>query len=295
MRRLATMLCFGMLAGAIHAGEEAAPAANSVQNKPEAYPLWDGKEKVEDYAKRTGLKASETLDLGDGVKLEMLLIPPGAFTMGSPAGEPKRDGDGPMEKPHKVTITKPFYLAKFELTQAQYEKVMGTNPSVKKDPTFPVVDLVWDDAVAFCKKASEVLKRDMRLPTEAQWEYACRAGTQTTYYTGGEEADLDKAGWYSKNSGGTVHKGGEKAANAFGLFDMLGNVRELVRDFYADYDGKDETDPQGPEQGEKHISRGGAFPAQTHLICRCASRTPEPLTRKNAIIGLRPMLALSEK
>lgn len=276
----------------IHAEEPA--SATPVSVAPAGYPAWDGKETVADYAQRTGLKPSETLDLG-GVKLEMLLIPPGSFMMGSPESEVKRPGDNDMEKLHKVTITQPFYLGKFELTQAQYEKIAGNNPSSIKGDDLPVSDIVWDDAVAFCKKASETLKRDLRLPTEAQWEYACRAGTQTVYYTGDDEAALDKAGWYSKNSERKPHRGGEKAPNAFGLYDMLGNVRELCSDFCVAYDGKDAVDPVGPEKAEKHVSRGGAYAALMTTICRCASRTPEPLERKNGIIGMRAMMTLEKK
>jgi formylglycine-generating enzyme required for sulfatase activity len=267
-------------------------SASAEENLKQA-PPWDGKETVADYAKRAGLEASKILDLGDGVKLEFVLVPPGTFTMGGPAGESKRPGDAEVEKPHKVTITQPYYLAKFELTQAQYEKVCGSNPSSKQDAAMPVSDVTWDDATAFCKKASALLKCSIDLPTEAQWEYACRAGTQTVFYTGNDDAALDKAGWYSANSGGRVHAGGEKAPNAFGLYDMLGNVRELCSDFFAPYEEKDATDPRGPENGEKHISRGGAYPAVMSAICRCASRTPEPLTRKNAIIGIRPLLRIA--
>jgi formylglycine-generating enzyme required for sulfatase activity len=215
--------------------------------------------------------------------------------MGSPETEVKRPGDNDMERLHKVTITQPFYLGKFELTQTQYEKIAGNNPSSIKGDDLPVSDIVWDDAVTFCKKASEALKRDLRLPTEAQWEYACRAGTQTVYYTGDDEAALDKAGWYSKNSERKPHRGGEKAPNAFGLYDMLGNVRELCSDFCVAYDGKDAVDPVGPEKAEKHVSRGGAYAALMTTICRCASRTPEPLERKNGIIGMRAMMTLEKK
>ena len=262
------------------------------EDSSKKYPLWDGKESIADYAKKTGLEASKVLDTGDGVKLEFVLVPPGTFVMGSPTTEAKRPGDDEVEKLHNVTITQPYYLAKFELTQAQYEKVCGNNPSVKKDSAMPVCDVTWDDAVTFCKKASDLQKCQIQLPTEAQWEYACRAGTQTAYYTGNDDAALGQTGWYSANSGGHVHAGGEKAPNAFGLYDMLGNVRELCSDFFAPYDEKDATDPLGPETAEKHVSRGGAYAALMTSICRCASRTPEPLTRKNAIIGIRPLLRI---
>jgi hypothetical protein len=115
----------------------------------------------------------------------------------------------------------------------------------------------------------------------------------TTYYTGDNDAALDKAGWFGANSGGRVHAGGEKMPNAFGLYDMLGNVRELCSDFFAPYEEKDAIDPSGPLTGEKHISRGGAFAARMTTICRSASRTPEPLTRKNDLVGIRPLLKIS--
>jgi len=259
---------------------------------PKQYPAWDGKESVEEYAKRVGLKTTQTLDLGGDVKLELVLVPPGTFQMGSPDTEVKRKEEEGGEKLHKVTLTAPFYLAKYELTQAQYEKVIGTNPSSTKDDKLPVTDVNWADAVAFCKKASEQLKCDMHLPTEAQWEFAARAGTQTAFYTGNEEEDMNKAGWHGKNSGRKVHPVGEKAPNAFGLYDMLGNVRELCADAFAPYDGKDETDPTGPKDGETHVSRGGAAFAATHLICRCAMRSNEPANRRNGIVGLRPALGI---
>ncbi len=244
------------------------------EDSSKKYPLWDSKESIADYAKKTGLDVSKALDIGDGVKLEFVLVPSGTFTMGGPAGESKRPGDAEVEKPRKVTITQPFYLAKFELSQAQYEKVCGSNPSSKKDVAMPVSEVTWDDATAFCKKASELLKCTIELPTEAQWEYACRAGTQTVFYTGNDDAALDKAGWYSVNSGGRVHVGGEKTPNAFGLYDMLGNVRELCSDYFEPYNEKDATDPRGPDNGEKHISRGGAYPAVMSAICRCAHERP---------------------
>jgi formylglycine-generating enzyme required for sulfatase activity len=259
------------------------------------WPLWDGKESVEEYGKRAGLKDVESIDLGDRVAIDFLLCPAGTFSMGSTATEKRRASDEPMEKQHKVTITQPFYLAKFELTQAQYEKIVASNPSTNKDPKLPVSNICWADADIYCQKASEKTKRTICLPTEAQWEYACRAGTNTAYYTGDDEAALDKAGWYGKNSERRPHVGGEKAPNSFGLFDMIGNVRELVSDFYEDYDGKDTVDPMGPATAEKHISRGGAYAALFTEICRCASRTPEPLTRKNEIIGMRPALLLPKK
>jgi formylglycine-generating enzyme required for sulfatase activity len=283
------------LVKAINGASFHAKAVPADGQAPPAPPAWDGKESVREYAARAGLPESETLDLGNGVRLEMTLVPAGSFLMGSPAGEARPPQAEGAEKQHRVTLSAPFYLGRYELTQAQYVAVMGSNPSATQDPKLAVTDLTWADAAAFCAKASEFLKRDLRLPTEAQWEFACRAGSGTAFYTGNDEADLDKAGWYSKNSGKKLHVGGEKAPNAFGLYDMLGNVREFCRDYFAPYDGKEAVDPAGPETGEQRVSRGGAFPAVTALLCRCANRTPEPPARKNAIIGLRPMMAVAAK
>ena len=280
-----------MLVKALHDAGFHVKTEQAPEKKAAAYPAWDGKESVAEYAKRAGLPASRTLDLGDGVTLEMILIPAGSFLMGSPDGETKRPQEEGQERQHRVTLSSPYYLARHELTQAQFEKLAGANPSSVKNPAMPVTDLTWDDAAAFCAKAAKILKRDLRLPTEAQWEFACRAGSTTAFYTGAEEQDLDKAGWYGANSGKAVHRGGEKAPNGFGLFDMLGNVREFCSDWYAPYDGKDAVDPQGPETGEKKVSKGGAYAAVTALICRSATRTAEPLTRKNQIIGLRPLMS----
>ena len=173
-------------------------------------PMWDGKESVAAYAKRAKLKPTETIDLGGGVNMELVLVPAGTFVMGSPDSEAKTDEHKGKEPQHKVTLTKPFYMTKYEVTQPQYEKIVGTNPSRNKGDQFPVVDVSWEDAMAFAKKAGEVMKRDVRIPTDAQWEHAARAGTQTAVYTGDDDAAKDKAGWCGANSGGKVHPVGEK-------------------------------------------------------------------------------------
>ncbi len=259
---------------------------------PAKYPLWDGKESVAEYAKRAKLEPTLTLDLGGGVKWEGVLIPAGSFMMGSPAGEAKTEEEAALEKQHKVTITRPFYLGKFELTQAQYTKVMGVNPSKTKGDELPVHNVAWQDAQDFCVKLSKQVGRHVELPTEAQWEYACRAGTTTAYHSGNTIADLSKVGWHGGTSGGKLHPPGQLMPNAWGLYDMHGNVREFVRDLW---DGKplvDATDPLGPKEGDpkNHVVRGGAFTANaaTALNCRCATRRP---TESLAMTGFRVMVA----
>ena len=269
-----------VLLGALALGA-ASPAAAS--KRP---PAWDGKESVAAYAKRAKLKPTETLDLGGGLTLEMVLIPAGTFTMGSPDREPKTDEHKGNEPQRKVTITKPFYMTKYEITQAQYEKVIGANPSMTKGETLPATNMSWEEALVVAKRFGEVLRRDVRIPTDAQWEYAARAGTQTTVYTGNDEASVYAAGWCRGNAEGKVHPVGEKPPNAFGLHDMIGNVREWTGDIHGPAAAVDAVDPEGPATGDMRISRGGAFTGQI-LVCRAAIRNVEPPTKKNSIIGLR--------
>jgi formylglycine-generating enzyme required for sulfatase activity len=141
------------------------------------YSLWDGKESVAEYAKRAGLEPEMSLDLGDGVKMEFVLIPAGKFKMGSPNEEKDRsECEGPQ---HEVTLGNPFYMGKFEVTQEQYEKITKSNPSDFKGVRNPIENVSWDDAREFCKKMSQKTGRSVWLPSEAEWEYACRAGSTT--------------------------------------------------------------------------------------------------------------------
>ena len=254
------------------------------------HPHWDGKETIADYAKRTGLEPTLTLDLGDGVKWDGVLIPAGAFIMGSPKGEAKKEEESAHEKQHKVTITQPFYLGKLELTQSQYRKVTGANPSGIQGDDLPVHNVAWKDADDFCRAATKRVGRPILLPTEAQWEYACRAGTTTAYHSGDTIADLDKVGWHGGNSGGKLRPGGQKAPNAWGVFDMHGNVREFVRDLYSAAALSDAVDPTGPTEGDpkNHVVRGGAFTANAALALNCRAATRKP-TESLAITGFRVM------
>jgi len=252
------------------------------------FPAWDGHETTSVYAQRTGLDPTLTLDLGGGVKWEGVLVPAGTFVMGSPAGEAKTEKESAMEKQHKVTITRPFYIGKLELTQAQYQKVMGDNPSANQGDALPVHNLAWQNAQDFCDKLGKQVGREVQLPTEAQWEYACRAGTTTAYYTGNDIADLDKIAWHGGNSDHKLHPGGEKLPNAWGVYDMLGNIREFTRDLYDAAPQEDAVDPTGPKEGDSknHVVRGGAYTANaaTALNCRAAVHRP---TEALAITGFR--------
>ncbi len=177
--------------------------------------------------------------------MELRLIPAGEFTMGSPRSE---KGRGDNEHQHRVRVTKPFYLSVYEVTQAEYEKVMGANPSYFKGANRPVNEVSWDDATEFCKRLSAKEGKTYRLPTEAEWEYACRAGTATQYSFGGDGAKLGDRAWYRRNSDDNLHPVGEKKPNAWGLHDMHGNAREWCQDRYdlEYYWESPVDDPQGP-------------------------------------------------
>jgi len=217
------------------------------------------------WADHLGVPVQITNPLG----MKLNLIPPGEFAMGSPTSEADRGGD---ETQHRVKITKPFYLSVHEVTQAQYEAVVGNNPSNSKGDTKPVEMVNWDEAVAFCGKLSDEEGMEYRLPTEAEWEYACRAGTTTTYSFGDDASRLGEYAWYAENSEYTTHPVGGLKPNAWGLYDMHGNVAEWCRDWWAPYGNeKAVSDPTGPASGEYRVLRGGAFYDQPMYV-RAADR-----------------------
>jgi formylglycine-generating enzyme required for sulfatase activity len=187
--------------------------------------------------------------------MNLVLIPAGQFLMGSPDSDSTTwDNEKPQ---HLVRISRPFYLGVTEMTQAQYERVMGTNPSRFKEAQLPVEGVSWEDAVAFCGRLSDKEGRTYRLPTEAEWEYACRAGSTTKWSFGEDVSSLNEYAWYSANSNGTTHSVGEKKANAWGLYDMHGNVWEWCSDWYGGYASTAMDDPTGPTAGSDRVFRGG--------------------------------------
>ncbi|MFH1378053.1 MAG: bifunctional serine/threonine-protein kinase/formylglycine-generating enzyme family protein [Planctomycetota bacterium] len=220
-----------------------------------------------------------SLDLGDGVKMELVPIPAGEFMMGSNKG---RSNEKPI---HKVIISKPFYMGKYQVTQEQYEKVMGVNPSTFKGLNNPVESITWNDAQEFCKRLSKNTGYTISLPSEAQWEYACRACTVTEWFFGDDENLLSGFSWYLNNSGDKLltdeeveklidensewdmievnhcrlHQVGEKEPNPWGLYDILGNVSEMCQDWFDGdyYKNSPLTDPNGPDVGSSYVVRGG--------------------------------------
>jgi formylglycine-generating enzyme required for sulfatase activity len=215
------------------------------------------------------------------------LIPSGTFMMGSPGDEKGRDKD---ESPqHQVTISRPFYIQTTEVTQGQWRKVMGSNPSYfgKCGDNCPVETVSWNDAQDFIKKLNSMENTDKyRLPTEAEWEYAARAGATTRFYSGDSESDLLKTGWYVLNSGSKTHPVAQKPPNAWGLYDVLGNVWEWCQDWKGDYPSGSVTDPKGPSSGTKRVWRGGGWSGYSSGS-RTANRFQEEPGKRLFFMGLR--------
>ncbi|MGO8751641.1 MAG: protein kinase domain-containing protein [Thermoguttaceae bacterium] len=284
------------------------------------------KELQESWAKHLGVPVEQTNSIG----MKLVLIPPGEFQMGSPKDlieeelktpgidywyKDKLPAEGPQ---HRVRITKPFYLGIYEVTQEEYQRVMGVNPSKfsatgkekakvsgQETKRFPVENVSWDNAVDFCRKLSDFPQekaagRRYRLPSEAQWEYACRAGSTDRFSLSSgrsgipreyEERDFSDYGWFGGNSGGMTHAVGGKRANAWGLYDMHGNVWEWCQDWYdKDYYANSPTDdPAGPFAGSSRVFRGGGWEDPAWYL-RSANRLAYEPERRGHGVGLRVCL-----
>jgi formylglycine-generating enzyme required for sulfatase activity len=195
----------------------------------------------------------------NSIGMKLVYIPPGEYMMGSPSSERNRDSDeGPQ---HSVKISNGFYMGIYEVTQSQYQAIMGSNPSYFKGDNNPVEQVGWNDAVEFCRRLSQKEGKTYRLPTEGEWEYACRAGTQTRFSFGDNSSDLGDYAWYTSNSGYQTHPVGQKKPNSFGLYDMHGNVWEWCQDWYDEnyYKNSPSIDPQGPDSGPYRVLRGGSW------------------------------------
>lgn len=240
-------------------------------------------------ADSSGAEEVHTNSLG----MKLVLVPAGEFMMGSPESEP---GHKPSELQHRVILSRPYYIGQCEVTQAQYEAVMGQNPSQTKGPNHPVDRVTWFDAAAFCERLSELEKRSYRLPTEAEWEYAARAGSSHAWCFGAEAQTLPEYGWISSNSGGKgTHPVGTRHANRWDIYDMFGNVAEWCQDWQGDYPTEAVTDPTGPTEGHFRVVRGGSGSNSTNY-CRAATRVfaAEP-THIDAWYGFRVVLEPAEQ
>jgi formylglycine-generating enzyme required for sulfatase activity len=236
-----------------------------------------------------GRVPTKTIMLPGGATMEMVWCSPGSFMMGSPEEEKRRGAD---ETQHQVTLTKGFWMARTEVTQKQWKSVMGTSIRQQRDKAdssreicgegddYPVYYVNWDECREFCGKAG------LELPTEAEWEYACRAGSTGKY---GGTGKMRTMGWNRANSGDQTHPVGKMAPNAWGLHDMHGNVEEWCADWYDSgyYENSAATDPKGPGSGKSRVQRGGGF---WWGNCRSAERGDEKHDIRSGYVGFRPVL-----
>jgi formylglycine-generating enzyme required for sulfatase activity len=235
--------------------------------------------------KQDNKKPAPPREIKNSIGMRLVRIEPGKFTMGSPKAEKYR---GQHEDEHEVEITQPFHLGKYEVTQAEYQAVMANNPSQFKNDQLPAEMVSWDDAKEFCAKLSKKEGRKYTLPTEAEWEYACRAGTKTPFYFG-ETISTDQANYNGQKKTTAV---GSFPANGWGLHDMYGNVMEWCEDYYQDqnyYRNSPKKDPEGPEKGIGHIVRGGMW-SHGPGLCRSAWRSAYRSEFTNNNLGFRVVL-----
>ncbi len=267
---LVSLLAAGVLASTL-LFSGCSTTENSTATPAPPPPLTDAQQAILQGQFATFVKQLET-DMG----IRLVPIPAGTFMMGSPANELRNNSDSNETPQTRVTLTKNFFIGSTVVTQGQYEAVMGVNPSQNKklDKNYPVENVSWDDAMDFCLKLTQ---RELpygrlpegyvfTLPTEAQWEYACRAGT-----TGPYAGDIDAMAWYAKNSGYTTTAVGKKKPNAWGLYDMEGNVLQWCLDRYGPYPGGEVTNPTGAGSGSSFVGRGGCFWYEA-WDCRSAKR-----------------------
>jgi len=254
-------------------------------------------------SKKTAEKSELTMEnqqkiyyIGSDIEIEFVWIPPGIFQMGSPGIE---TGRNPDETLHTVEITKGFWMGKFPVTQKQWQKVMGNNPSgfINGDTSHPVEQVSWKECLDFIMKLNNILAGDdtkkhleFRMPTEAEWEYACRAGSITKYYWG--DKMYGDYCCYKENSADSTHPVGQKKPNAWGLYDMSGNVYEWCSDWYGDYPNETKTDPAGPDTGKYRVNRGGCWNADARF-CRAASRDKRLAAYGYYLLGFRIVMTES--
>ncbi len=228
---------------------------------------------------------TRTFSLPGGASIEMVWIEPGTFLMGSPSSEEGRDSD---EAQHKVTINQGFYLGKYEITQAQWEAVMGFNLSALEGANHPVEQVSWEDVEVFISELNLSAGSEVyRLPTEAEWEYACRAGTSARWSFGEDESQLGEYAWYRGNNSPEGTKAvGQKKSNPWGLYDMYGNVWEWCQDWKGRYSFSRLADPTGPVTDSYRVVRGGAFSFYAQFA-RSAYRSGRPPSARHYDLGMR--------
>ena len=280
------------LAGWVDSQRTAAKQAASEAKTAEEKALAEAKAKAEAMRARMASGGAFRAEAGERLVFGLAVrwVPSGRFTMGSPSSEPDRSSN---EVQHEVVLTRGFFLAETECTQGQWESVMVGNPSHFKGSDRPVEEVSWGEAVEYCRKLTAKQRAEgiladgweWRLPTEAEWEYAARAGT-----TGSRYGQLETIAWCKLNSGSQTHPVGQKAANAWGLKDMIGNVSEWCSDWHGNYSTTSVTDPTGPGSGSIRVLRGGAYYNDAGTARSALRGTSHPAGPDRSL-GFRPALS----
>ena len=283
---LVILLAFGFVAGAqnkiVKKPKKQKPATTQVapkKHKSQSKPTKGG------TVKRVTTKASYsngTLTV-NGIKYNMVWVEGGTFRMGATSEQGSEISD---EKPvHSVTLSG-YYIGKTEVTQALWQAVMGSNPSYFEGDDLPVEQVSWDDCQEFIRKLNSLTGQNFRLPTEAEWEFACRGGNNSRGYKYSGSNYIDNVAWYDGNSGDKTHPVATKSPNELGIYDMSGNVWEWCADWYGDYSSGRQTNPKGPYDGSDRVFRGGSWGCFAGF-CRSSFRDSYDPTRRGYFLGLR--------
>ena len=270
---LVILLAFGFVAGAqnkiVKKPKKQKPATTQVapkKHKSQSKPTKGG------TVKRVATKASYsngTLTVND-IKYNMVWVEGGTFRMGATSEQGSDVWD--HEKPvHSVTLSG-YYIGKTEVTQALWKAVMGSNPSEIKGDNLPVENVSWDDCQKFIRKLNSLTGQNFRLPTEAEWEFACRGGNNSRGYKYSGGNYIDNVAWYLDNSGDKTHPVATKSPNELGIYDMSGNVRAWCSDWYGNYSSGAQTNPKGSDEGEFRVLRGGGW-GSLAMFCRSSRRS----------------------
>ena len=283
---LVILLAFGFVAGAqnkiVKKPKKQKPVTTQVapkKHKSQSKPTKGG------TVKRVTTKASYsngTLTV-NGIKYNMVWVEGGTFRMGATSEQGSEISD---EKPvHSVTLSG-YYIGKTEVTQALWQAVMGSNPSYFEGDDLPVEQVSWDDCQEFIRKLNSLTGQNFRLPTEAEWEFACRGGNNSRGYKYSGSNYIDNVAWYDGNSGDKTHPVATKSPNELGIYDMSGNVWEWCSDWYADYTSYLQTNPTGPRSGSARVFRGGCWFGSAR-DCRSSLRSGNGPSRRFCDLGLR--------
>ena len=283
---LVILLAFGFVVGAqnkiVKKPKKQKPATTQVapkKHKSQSKPTKGG------TVKCVATKASYsngTLTV-NGIKYNMVWVDGGTFRMGATSEQGSEISD---EKPvHSVTLSG-YYIGKTEVTQALWQAVMGSNPSYFEGDDLPVEQVSWDDCQEFIRKLNSLTGQNFRLPTEAEWEFACRGGNNSRGYKYSGSNYIDNVAWYDGNSGDKTHPVATKSPNELGIYDMSGNVWEWCADWYGDYSSGRQTNPKGPYGGSGRVNRGGSW-YNFARNCRSSIRIDDYPTYRDDLLGLR--------